>query len=87
VHFAIDAENFRAGGSTQRAGDPRSAVAARFAASPGGKGVARVDPRIRVAAGERVALGLDVERLHFFDPVTGVSLPSDKSARMEVPAL
>lgn len=87
VHFAIDAENFRAGRAAQRTGDAGGAVASRFAATPAGKGVARVDPRIRVVAGERVALALDVERLHFFDPVTGLSLPSEKGARVEVPAL
>jgi hypothetical protein len=48
---------------------------------------ARVDPRVRVAAGERVTLGLDAERLHFFDPGTGVALFSDAEARVEVPAL
>jgi multiple sugar transport system ATP-binding protein len=87
VHFAIDAENFRAGRTSQQAGDPGGGVASRFAATPAGKGVARVEPRIRVMAGERIVLGLDVERLHFFDPVTGGSLPSEKGARVEVPAL
>jgi hypothetical protein len=46
-----------------------------------------VDPRIRVAAGQRIVLGLDVERVHFFDPATGLSLPSEQGARVEVPAL
>jgi multiple sugar transport system ATP-binding protein len=86
VHFAIDAENFRAGSATQPAIDPGSGVASRFAATPAGKGIARVDPRIRIGTGERLVLGLDVERLHFFDPATGLSLPSEKAARVEVPA-
>ena len=40
-----------------------------------------------MAAGERVVLHLDAERLHFFDPATGLSLPNEKGARVEVPAL
>jgi multiple sugar transport system ATP-binding protein len=88
VHFAIDAENFRAARAPGRlASDPENAVASRFAGTPAGKGVTRIDPRVRVAAGERVTLGLAVERLHFFDPVTGLSLPSETGARVEVPAL
>ena len=39
-----------------------------------GIGVARVDPRLQVARGERVTLTVDTERLHFFDPQTGQSL-------------
>ena len=35
---------------------------------------ARVDPRTRVRAGERVELAVDPGRFHFFDPVTGASL-------------
>jgi multiple sugar transport system ATP-binding protein len=33
--------------------------------------VCRVDPRSNVKAGESVELGVDVERLHFFDPASG----------------
>lgn len=36
--------------------------------------VARVDPRSHVAAGEPVQLGVDVDRLHFFDPVSGEAI-------------
>jgi multiple sugar transport system ATP-binding protein len=87
VHFAIDAENFRAGRVTQLAGDAGNAVASRFAATAAGKGVARVDPRVRVTAGEKVTLGLEVDRLHFFDPLTGLALSHEQGARVEVPAL
>ncbi|MGH2895375.1 MAG: ABC transporter ATP-binding protein [Solirubrobacteraceae bacterium] len=86
MHFAIDAENFRAGGVTKLAVDSGDAVASRFAGTPAGKGISRVDPRVRVASGERVTLGLDVGRLHFFDPLTGLTLPRETGARMEVPA-
>lgn len=36
--------------------------------------VCRVDPRSHVKAGESVELGVDVERLHFFDPATGQAI-------------
>jgi multiple sugar transport system ATP-binding protein len=87
VHFAIDAENFRAGKAAQAAGDAGEGVASRFAATAAGKGIARVDPRVRVTAGERVTLALDSGRLHFFDPLTGLALSREKGARVEVPAL
>ena len=63
------------------------AVASRLSTSAAGKGVARVDPRVRVTAGQRVTLGFDGDRLHFFDPLTGLALSREKGARMEVPAL
>ena len=37
----------------------------------GGALVARLDPRTSAAPGERLSLGVDIERAHFFDPVTG----------------
>ncbi|HEX6799633.1 MAG TPA: sn-glycerol-3-phosphate ABC transporter ATP-binding protein UgpC [Ktedonobacterales bacterium] len=41
-------------------------------ASPGGPGViVRVDTKTRVQPGERVALAVDAEQLHVFDPATG----------------
>ncbi len=86
VHFAIDAENFRAGG-IRLASDSGHAVASRFAGTSNGKGVARVEPRVRVASGESLTLALDAERLHFFDPDTGLTLPREQGARVEVPAL
>jgi multiple sugar transport system ATP-binding protein len=87
VHFAIDAQSFRAGRATQLANDSGDTVASRFAGSPAGKGIARVDPRVRVTAGGRVTLGLEADRLHFFDPATGLALSREQGARVEVPAL
>jgi hypothetical protein len=40
----------------------------------GATGVARVDPRAKVVAGERVTLEVDLEHLHFFDPETRAAL-------------
>jgi multiple sugar transport system ATP-binding protein len=36
--------------------------------------VARVDARSRARAGERIELVLDLERIHFFDPDTGLAI-------------
>jgi len=41
------------------------------ALSLGGAGVARVDPRTPVKPGTRVRFSVDVERMHFFDPMSG----------------
>ena len=35
---------------------------------------ARLEPGLGVAAGDRVRLGVDVDRIHFFDPVTTLAL-------------
>ena len=35
------------------------------------EGVARVDPRVRIADGDQLTLAVDVDRLHFFDAETG----------------
>jgi multiple sugar transport system ATP-binding protein len=40
----------------------------------GGALVARLDPRTNAAPGERLVLGVDIERAHFFDPSTGNAL-------------
>jgi len=37
-------------------------------------GVARIDPRTQVRAGERVTFGVDPVRLHFFDPDSGAAI-------------
>ena len=36
--------------------------------------VARVDPRSRIAAGDRIELTVDTGRLHFFDPATQLAV-------------
>ena len=40
----------------------------------GGALVARLDPRTQASAGDRLVLGIDLERAHFFDPPTGRAL-------------
>ena len=64
VHFRIDANRVRAEG----ANDEEDQLA------PGGAGVARVDPREPIKAGQRCRFVLDVERLQFFDPSSGSTI-------------
>ena len=44
-------------------------------------GVARLDPRAVVRPGERVTFRVDPDRLHFFDPDTGLAIgwPGDRT--------
>jgi hypothetical protein len=35
---------------------------------------ARVDPHLRVDPGDHLRLGVDMRRLHLFDPETGVAI-------------
>ena len=46
-------------------------VSGEIAGAAAALGVARVDPRVPVAAGDRVTLAVDVSRLSFFDAETG----------------
>ena len=44
------------------------------------EGVARVDPRSGISRG-RTVFGIDVERLHFFDPATGNAVGAARAGR------
>jgi multiple sugar transport system ATP-binding protein len=71
VHFSTDARTVR-----NRAGvwtaDPAAVNASGdIAGASAAEGVARVDPRVAVASGERVTFAVDVDRLHFFDAESG----------------
>ena len=56
--------------------DAGSDEAAAEAVIPGlaYNGIARLDPRAQVRPGDRVTFLVDVDRLHFFDPVTGTAI-------------
>jgi multiple sugar transport system ATP-binding protein len=74
LHFSTDAKTVRGGtwvpdAATRATGDVAGAAAA--------EGVARVDPSVRVADGERLSLTVDVDRLHFFDAGTGTALAAE----------
>jgi multiple sugar transport system ATP-binding protein len=76
VHFSTDARSVLTGGGvwTPEAAADASAGIAGAAAT---EGVARVDPGVRASPGDRVALAVDVHRLHFFDAETGEALGAD----------
>jgi len=70
VHFSTDARKVRnVGGVFTAYTDP--SASGEIAGASASEGVARVDPRVRIAVGDRVALAVDLDRLHFFDAETG----------------
>jgi multiple sugar transport system ATP-binding protein len=68
VHFTIDARKVRE--ETVPAGADQGEIVAASVA----EGVARIDPRSAIRSRGRAVLGVDVERLHFFDPGTGATI-------------
>ena len=65
VHFTLDAPKVRAEGAAE-------ADEAELAAS--GAGVARVDPRAPIKAGDRARFLVDTSRMQFFDPATDAAI-------------
>jgi multiple sugar transport system ATP-binding protein len=84
VHFSTDARRVRNRGG---AWTPDAAVQASgdIAGASASEGVARVDPRVPVAPGDRVTFAVEVDRLHFFDAETGDAIGA--SGRSEVTRL
>jgi hypothetical protein len=58
-------------------------VQGEIAGAAAAEGVARVDPRVPVAAGDRVTFAVDVSRLRFFDAETGEAIGA--ADRSELP--
>jgi multiple sugar transport system ATP-binding protein len=71
VHFSTDARKIRNHGGVFTA---EANAAGEIAGASESEGVARVDPRIRIADGDRLTLAVDVNRLHFFDSETGEAI-------------
>jgi multiple sugar transport system ATP-binding protein len=71
VHFSTDARRIRHRGGAWTADAAAVQASGDIAGASAAEGVARVDPQIRVAAGDGIALAVDVGRLHFFDAETG----------------
>jgi multiple sugar transport system ATP-binding protein len=69
VHFTIDAPRVR--DESERPGAADDADQGEIVAASVSEGVARVDPRSAIRSRGRTVFGVDVERLHFFDPDTG----------------
>jgi multiple sugar transport system ATP-binding protein len=70
VHFAIDAKRVQAEGTNEEAAEGLNAGQLEVH----GEGVARLDPRADVKAGQRLRLAVDATRLHFFDPSSGSAI-------------
>jgi multiple sugar transport system ATP-binding protein len=84
VHFTIDAPRVREESELREqaaAGtDQGEIVAASVAQS-----VARADPWAPIRAREKVTFGVDVARLHFFDPETGDAITAAAAPAAPVP--
>ena len=65
VHFTIDAKRVQAEGA--QAADAEAAIIS-------GEGVARIDPKTPVKAGDRITFAIDADGLQFFDPVSGAAI-------------
>jgi multiple sugar transport system ATP-binding protein len=72
VHFSIDAPRVRE--ESESVGDENEAMDMGIAGASRAEGVARADPRADVRAGTRMTFGLELARLHFFDPESHESL-------------
>ena len=69
VHFTIDAPRVR--DESDQPGAAGDADQGEIVAASVSEGVARVDPRSAIRSRGPAVFGVDVERLHFFDPDTG----------------
>jgi multiple sugar transport system ATP-binding protein len=71
IHFSTDARTVRSRGDAETSDPAEVRASGDIAGATAAEGVARVDPRVRVNVGERIALAVDVRLLHFFDAETG----------------
>ena len=86
VHFTIDAPGVRGEMEEQDeslAGAGGGAGEGEIVAASVAEGVARIDPRSGIRAGQRAVFGVDVRRIHFFDPDSGAAVagPARRPAR------
>jgi multiple sugar transport system ATP-binding protein len=86
IHFAVDAKNHREASSVLASASVDPAAQSAWSADAAGRGVARVDPRMRVDTGQPITFVIDPERIHFFDPDTGKALIANATARPAVRA-
>jgi len=76
VHFTTDARRVRNRGGAWTP-DALAQASGDIAGASAAEGVARVDPSVSVAAGDRVVLAVLLDRLHFFDAETGAAIGAD----------
>ena len=70
VHFQIDAKRIQAEGAQEESAEGLGGGQIEVH----GEGVARVDPRTAVKAGDQMFLQVQTDRLHFFDPASGQAI-------------
>jgi multiple sugar transport system ATP-binding protein len=80
VHFSTDARTVLNHGGVFTADASASGAIAGASAT---EGVARIDPRVRIADGDHLTLAVDVDRLHFFDAETGDVIRATGGAPVE----
>jgi multiple sugar transport system ATP-binding protein len=73
LHFSTDARMVRNRSGVFTA-DPGIHASGDIAGASATEGVARLDPRVAIAVGDRLDLAVDVDRLHVFDPETGETI-------------
>jgi multiple sugar transport system ATP-binding protein len=71
LHFSTDARTVRNRGGVFTADPGVQHASGDIAGASATESVARIDPRVRISVGDRLALAVDVDRLHFFDAQTG----------------
>jgi multiple sugar transport system ATP-binding protein len=75
VHFHIDAERVHAAEEDGLGdGGPDGHPEGELGRAARSDSVARLDPRTKVAVGDRIALSVECSRIHFFDGDTGASI-------------
>jgi multiple sugar transport system ATP-binding protein len=71
LHFSTDARTVRNRSGVFTADPGVQQASGDIAGASATEGVARLDPRVRIAVGDHLDLAVDVDRLHFFDAGTG----------------
>jgi multiple sugar transport system ATP-binding protein len=86
VHFRMEAEHVRAPQAVVATQDDAEGLeAGEIAGSANVNGVARVDPASALRAGEQARFAVAVDRLHFFDPASGVALSGPAPRKFSTP--
>ena len=77
VHFVVDAPQVVTDDTKELARDVGTDVLGALEARPHTDMVARFSPRTRVRVGEPVTVQISIDRLHYFDPDSGLSIWGD----------
>jgi multiple sugar transport system ATP-binding protein len=77
VHFVVDAPQVVTDDTKELARDVGTDVLGALEARPHTEMVARFSPRTRARVGEPVTVHISIDRLHYFDPDSGLSIWGD----------